>query len=599
MTTCRRGIFIAAVLSAGCSGEIDSPYKNADNPGAGQGSGAGPSGTAGKGSTGSGGSSSTAGSGSSTAGTGSPGTGGGSSGSGSGGSGSTTATCVPGVPNTSQMPRLTNAQYENTVRDLFQVSTTPTSVLAPDSLGGVDERTWQGYKDAADAVVGQVMADPAAKARIATCATVDAACFAQIVDQFGGQVFRHPLSQEEKDRFKAVYDAGAEITETGTFDEILAVVLKAFLLSPSFITRGELAQTPDAANPQLFPLSNYEVASRLSYMLWDTMPDQELFDAAAANTLSTREGILAQATRMLASDKARPKVAAFHQQYMHMGGGTRWADVQRDTTKYPLFTPAMVPMLTDSTARFLDYVVFDLKGSFRDILTKPVAFVNSTLAPIYGLNAADFGADYALTNLDASRPGVFTQVGFLAVNAAAGRTSPILRGAFIQKEVLCQQLGSPPADAQSSPIPTDGATNRENMDNLTAGPTCVGCHHTYINPVGFALESFDAVGKWQTNEIDTGAAIDTHATVTLGSTEVDVAGAAELMDALAATPEASRCYARKWVQYAYQREMTSQDACTVDEMAGKLTAGGYTVLNLITDLTQTDSFRIRAQEVAQ
>jgi hypothetical protein len=600
MHTCR-GIVIAAVLTAGCSGSIDSPYKPVNGSGASPGTGAGPNGTAGSAAgnnPGAGGSSNTAGS-SSTAGNGS-GNNTSSGGSGAQPSGGTSgvATCVPGVPGTSQLPRLTNAQYQNTVRDLFQIGVT-TDVLAPDSVGSVDERTWQGYKDAADAVTAAVMADPAAKSRVLTCATADATCFAQIVEQFGARAFRRQLTQEEKDRFKALTDAGAEITETGTFDEIAALLIKAVLISPSFLTRGELNQATEPANPALFSLTSYEVASRLSYMLWDSMPDQPLFDAAAADTLTTREGILAQATRMLGHEKARAKVGSFHQQYMHMAGSTRWADVQRDTARYPLFTPTMVPMLAESTARFFDYVVFDLQGTFQDIITKPQAFVNATLAPFYGLNAAEYGADYALANLDANRAGVFTQVGFLTVNAAFGRTSPILRGAFIQEEILCAELGAPPADAQSAPIPTDGATNRENTESLTAGPTCIGCHHTYINPIGFALESYDAVGKWQTNEVDTGAAIDTNALVTLGSTEVNVTGAVDLMAALAASPEAQRCYAKKWVQYAYQRSLTSQDACTVNEMTGKLTAGGYTVINLLTDLTQTDTFRTRAQEVAQ
>jgi hypothetical protein len=504
------------------------------------------------------------------------------------------------VPSTSQIPRLTNLQYENTVRDLFQINATPSSVLAPDSVGAVDERTWQGYKDAAEAVVAQVMGDAAAKSRVFTCTTQDAACMDQVVTEFGQRAFRRPVNADEKARFMALFNDAAAITETGTWDEISAVILKSFLMSPSFLMRAETAsQTPDATNPNLYPLTSYEVASRLSYMLWDTMPDQALFAAAAANTLTTPAAILAEAQRMLQSEKARSKVAAFHQQYMHMGAGTRWVDVQRDPERYPNFTADMVPMLTESTARFFDSVVFDSQGTFQDLLLLPKAFVNAKLAPLYGLPAANFGTDMTLTDVDAGRPGVFTQVGFLAVNSAFARTSPILRGAFIQKEVLCTQFGAPPDNAQSAPVPTSGATNRENMDAMTAAPDCRGCHHSYINPTGFALEAFDPVGAWQTEELDTGAAINTNAVVLIGEREVSVTGPSDLMTAIANSPEAQRCYAKKWVQYAYERSATAQDQCTVDQMASKLTAGGYTVLDLITDLTQSESFRIRSQEVAQ
>jgi hypothetical protein len=133
------------------------------------------------------------------------------------------------------------------------------------------------------------------------------------------------------------------------------------------------------------------------------------------------------------------------------------------------------------------------------------------------------------------------------------------------------------------------------VDAQTAGDECAGCHHGLINPTGFSFESFDAVGAWQTMEGTT--PIDTAATVTIGATEVDVTGAADLMTKLADSPEAKYCYARKWVEFAYERTINSADACTVDTLAQKLTGDGYTILNLIADLTQSQAFRYRAQEL--
>jgi hypothetical protein len=289
-------------------------------------------------------------------------------------------------------------------------------------------------------------------------------------------------------------------------------------------------------------------------------------------------------------------VAEFHRSYAHMGPSTRWADFSRDATLYPAFNAAMVPAMSAETERFFDFVSFDMGGTFQDLMTKPVGFVNAALAPLYGLDPSKYGPDLVQVDLDpATRAGVFTRLGFLAAYSLANRSSPILRGAFIQKQVLCRQIGSPPADAISTPLPIDGlATNRARTDAQTSGAACVGCHHTLINPTGFALEAYDAIGSVQTAEKDDGAAIDSSSAVPIGGNIVNVKGPIELFQAIAKSPEGQHCYAQRWVEHAYAREINPQDSCTVDNMASKLTAGGYTVLNLITDLTQSDSFRYRA-----
>jgi 2-keto-3-deoxy-L-rhamnonate aldolase RhmA len=159
-------------------------------------------------------------------------------------------------------------------------------------------------------------------------------------------------------------------------------------------------------------------------------------------------------------------------------------------------------------------------------------------------------------------------------------------------------MGSPPPGAEGTPQPTEGlATNRERTDAQTAGVDCAGCHHGIINPTGYAMEAFDAIGAYQTVEKDTMAAINTAATVPMGDIDVDVLGPADLMKALAASPAAQRCYAKKWVQHAFERTINANDSCTVDTMAQKLTAGGYTIKALIADLTQSQTFRYRAVEV--
>ena len=505
--------------------------------------------------------------------------------------------CVPGVPGTSQLPRLTRAQYDNTIRDLLGLQTAPSSLLAPDTVGSVDRRAWDGYELAAETLSAAALSDAAARARAIPCTPTGdgTACAQQLIGEFGARAFRRPLTTDESARFNALFADRAKLTPNGSFDEAAQLLLEAFLKSPSFLVRAEISE---AAHGEYFALNGYEIASRLSYMLWGSMPDDTLFAAAKDGTLSTPEAILAQAKRMLEDPKARSMVSAFHEQYAHMGAGTRWQGFTRDPALYPMFSPALVPLLSQEAERFFDYIVFERNGTFQDLLTSPVAFVNASLAPLYGLDGARYGSELTAVELDATqRPGIFTRAGFLASYALFNRSSAILRGAFLQKQVLCREIGAPPPGAESTPQPTDGLqTNRERTDAQTAGEACAGCHHTLINPTGFALEEFDALGVYQSAEKDTGAALDTKADVVIGAVTVPVTGAAELMQAIAKSPEAQRCYAQKWVQYAYERQLSSADACTVQDLTTKLTKGGYTIANLITDLTQSQSFRFRAVE---
>lgn len=468
-------------------------------------------------------------------------------------------------------------------------------MLAPDTAN-VDQRAWDGYTLAARTIATQVMEDPALKARFVTCEPSGdgAACAEQLVRSFGQRAFRRPLTEQEVARFTKLYADRTALTAAGSFDEAAALILRTFLLSPSLLLRAESAETLAG---EYFALSGYEVASRLSYMLLDSMPDDALFEAAAAGALSTPEQIRAQAMRLLEQDpRARSKVRAFHEHYMHKGPGTRWAEYQRDATLYPAFNAELVSLLSQETDRFFDHIVFEQGGSFRDIVTSPLAFVNASSAPLYGLDPSQYGAELVQVTLDANRPGVFTRAGFLAAHALVNRPSPILRGAFLQKHVLCSPVGSPPPGAEGTPLPevSPTASNRERVDAQTASAECAACHHTLINPTGFVLEGFDALGGYRMNDQFSGAAVDTSAQVVLDGATLSVSGPSQLFEAIAKSPVANLCYARSWVQAAYQRDLTSQDSCVAEGLAAKLTASGYRILDLIADLTQADSFRLRA-----
>lgn len=517
----------------------------------------------------------------------------------------------PGIPATSQIPRLTNAQYDRTIRDLLGVTgltasngVAPSTLLATDQSGSLTDLGWSAYKSVAEMVAAQVMADPTLKANFISCTPVagDNTCLHDTIVQFGRRAFRRPLTTEEVARFDAVIAKGASITPDGTPDEVAQALLYMFLLSPTFIQRGETTETPDAQGH--YPLSSYEVASRLSYMLWGSMPDEPLLQAADQGLLTSPDQILVQAERMLQDPKAHDMVAAFHRDYLFMRAGGRWDTAQKDPALFPSFKPEMVPLLAEETLRFFDYVAFTPGATFQDYFLSPVAFVNNVTAPLYGLDPTQFGSELTQVNLDANqRPGFLTRAGFLTGYSSYNRTSPILRGAFITKEIIGIHIDPPPPGASQTELPDDSTllTNRERVDAQTSAPQCAACHHNYINPPGFVMEAFDTLGAWQTTEASTGAAIDTVADVTIndGEAPVTVTGPTDLMQQLASSQTAMRYYAMKWVSYAYERDGNPMDACVVDDLAAKMTAGGYTVLNLITDLTQTESFRTRALEVTQ
>jgi hypothetical protein len=592
---------VAALLMVGCTGKIgDVPSGSGNTTGS-------SSGSAGATATGTAGTTGTGGSGVVTTGTSGSGvvlTGNGGS---TGGAGSVAIPCTAGVALTSQVARLTNDQYDRTIADLLGVTglsaqgnAAPSTTLATDQAGSLTDIGWSSYQTVADLIATQVMADATLKKNFMACTpTGDGkACLHDTIVKFGRKAFRRPLTTAEIADFDALVAKGATITATGTVDEIAGTLLYAFLVSPSFLTRWEVNEVAGPA-AGLYQLSSHEVASRLSYMLWGAPPDDMLAAAADNNQLTTQAQILAQAQRMVQSPKARGKVSAFHRFYMLMGTNTRWDNTNHDTAIFPAFNKGIVATLQAETERFFDEMVFTKNATFQDLVTSPVAFVNSQTAPLYGLSASGFTAtDFKETMLSPTqRPGFLTRLGFLNAYSAYNRTSPILRGAFIMKQILGARIGSPPPGAEATMLPpasTDLNTNRKQVDEQTKAAECSACHHTYINPAGFLMENFDAAGSWQTTERGTTVPIDTVVDMVLDGAKVRVNNVSEMMAKIAASPMAQQRYAERLTSYAYEREGDVLDSCTVAELATKMAAGGYPVRNLFTDLTQTTQFRTRA-----
>jgi hypothetical protein len=274
------------------------------------------------------------------------------------------------------------------------------------------------------------MADPNLKLNFLSCDPATTGRIESTNTSFGRRAFRRPLTESEVADFQALNDPA--LTATGTPDEIAETVLYGFLVSPVFLTRSEMSQTPGAAGGYL--LSSHEVASRLSYMLWKSMPDADLNAVADAGQLLTHEQVLAQAQRMLGDGRARDMARDFHSDYLHIAVNSRWDTYVKEPTRFPSFSEALRAPLSQEVERFFEETVF-AGGSFQDLLLSQRGFVNVDTAPLYGLPTTGLGAELSPVDL-AGRPGFLTRVGWLAAFAEAARTSPIIRGAFILKDVL-------------------------------------------------------------------------------------------------------------------------------------------------------------------
>jgi hypothetical protein len=337
----------------------------------------------------------------------------------------------------SPLRRLTRNEIRNTIRDLFPTITVTIDLPADSLVDGFENNE---TAQTASPILVEKWAKAAAEIGDAARATAPCkpateserpACAKTFVDSFVPRAYRRPITTEERERLAAFV---VEQARTQGFETAIAMLIDGVLQSPSFLYRPE--ESTDA-------LSGYEVATRLSYLMWQTMPDATLFEAAKNGELENREGIEKHARRMLADPRAKTAIADFHRQWLQIDKMTTMA---RDKTLFPAFTDATPAALAESTKLFVDHQFWN--GSFDALLTEPRAFVNDTLAPLYGLPAPG-SATPVLLNLDPKqRAGLLTQAGFLASKAHEKFDAPILRGVFVLERFLC----APPPHARRDAV---------------------------------------------------------------------------------------------------------------------------------------------------
>ncbi len=361
--------------------------------------------------------------------------------------------------------------------------------------------------------------------------------------------------------------------------------------SPLFLYRIELS---DTVVDGVIPLADHEIASRLSYFLWNTMPDDELLDVADAGMLHTPDQVLAQAERMVDDPRAADMSVRFHDQLLRVGD---FETIAPSPTFYPDAPANLSALAIEEQERFVRDVVYGEGGGLADLLTSSETFVNGPLAQVYGIEGIE-GDEFVHVELDPNhRRGVFTHVGFLAANATSVDPDPIHRGVFMATNISCLHIAAPPDGVPPLPAIEPGQTNRERVAAHTSAPQCASCHGGLINPYGFTFEHYDAMGGWR--DTDNDQTVDASANVAVGGQAVPVDNAVELMDVLATDESVHRCYVKHWLEYAAGRQEAPEDEPTIARLGLASLDDGQSMQELLIALTTSRVFLTRAPEELQ
>ncbi|MBX7116855.1 MAG: DUF1592 domain-containing protein [Myxococcaceae bacterium] len=506
------------------------------------------------------------------------------------------AECLPGppVPGASPLRRLTKVEYENTVADLLGDTSQPSLRFPAEEIG-------LGFTNNADVqTVSDVLIEryETEAIRLAAAFTQDLpgllggcdlsaekqdGCVKDFITSFGRRVYRRALAADEVNRLQGFYLAAKA---TDDFPTAVRLTVQAMLQSPSFLYRVEFGDGAVGTSR----VTGYELASRLSYLLWSSAPDTALLDAAANGQLDTAPGLAAEAQRLL-NERARSdrSLKEFFGQWLHLDGV---GVVEKQPQLFPAFTDEIRGLLRKETELFTISVV--KSGNLKDLFAADYTFLNQPLAKFYGVSGPTGSAFERVTHEPGRRAGLLTQGSLLSAHAKANQTSPVARGFFVLDSILCMPPKPPPQGAQIRVPELDPTlSTRERFERHRTDNYCASCHYQ-MDPIGFAFENYDAAGVWRTDE----NGITINASGALINTDIDGSfkNAIELSQKLATSAQAQACVVRNWFRFSYGRGDGNADACALQSLDDILNHTGGNLNELITGLTQTDMFRYRTNE---
>jgi hypothetical protein len=497
-------------------------------------------------------------------------------------------TCVKPGPTT--VRRLDGEEYGNTVLDLLGVvvdtKDLPREIYLPDPAGAPASSPFLSpelaavYTKAADEAAAKAVANLRPLLPCEPDPPGQNACARKFAEGFGARAYRRPLVADEIDHLIGVFDEarrgyGGDLGYRRLIQQVLA--------SSKFYLRTEIGE---ASGPRagLRSLTSWEIASRLSYFLWATTPDETLRARAAAGGLRTKADVRAQAERLLASPRAEAVVSAFHRRWLRL---EEVLTVEKDGDT-PAFSPALRQALVTSGLRTASLHMWQRGGDQAALFGGPV-IGNRAMSDFYGLSTPSGTGFEELSPLgEQKRFGILTLPAVLSAHSKGDESAPLRRGHFVMDEFLCRTLPAPPASIPAIPEPQPTLTTRGRFAALTGMPGCIPCHSQF-DPVGFGLENYDGYGRWRTTE--NGMAIDASGSGELLGRPFD--GPGGLAALLAGSDEVSACLAAQWFRFAVGRATIDTDACTLKELERAFVAGGRRLRPLLLAITTTDAFLTR------
>jgi hypothetical protein len=490
--------------------------------------------------------------------------------------------------------RLTRAQFRNSIRDLLQVEVGPEEV-DQDSYSGnfavigaatvVTSQTGvEQYQTAIERAVGTVFADATKRQQLLGCTPSGMSgdvCVRGFISALGRRAWRRPLEATELERLAGIAQSAS--AELGNAAEGARWATVALLASPNFIYRPELGAA--SANGAL-RLTGFELAARLAFLLWNSVPNDQLLDEAQSGALATTDGVRAAVQRLLDAPAGRQAIGEFAEEYLRLD---RVLTQAKDSALFPEYGAALQTAMVKDMRGTWESLAFDDQASALDLFSTNKVIANAELAKLYGLDPSGLDSTTFKTftlPADSPRVGILSKPGFLSQFANQKEGSPTLRGKFIRDALMCRTIPPPPGDvnAMLEEPPADAPlTKRQRLEMHRTKPACAGCHGL-MDPLGLPLETFDAVGKYRTTErglmIDPSGDFDGQA----------VADARALGIAMSSSSAVAECLVRKYYSYAVGHEERDVDAIVVRALANSFTSSGFKLRELIAATVSQDAF---------
>lgn len=470
-----------------------------------------------------------------------------------------------------QMRRLTESQYRNTIADVFSPEIRVVGRFEPDlrveglaavgsSQVSISASGYEQYYALAGRIAGQLL-DEARWRSIMPCdaeasASFDEACARLIVAHFGERLFRREMTPDSIDEW---LEAGHLAMEhVGDFRSAMTLTIEGMLSSPEFLFIVDTVEEVDGGRVRL---TGHAVASRLSYLLWNTAPDEALLQVARNGELSTRAGLEAQVDRMLASERLQEGVEAFFSDFLHLNA---FATLDKDKLIYPAFNQEVASDAREQLLMFMNYHLLERGAPYTDVLTSKETFMTRPLGVIYGVPVRPRNGWELVRFEDQDlRGGLISHIGFTALHSHPGRSSATLRGIAVRELLLCQSVAPAPAAVNFTVVQEtdnpDFKTARARLTQHRTDEACASCHE-FIDPIGLAMENFDGSGSLRFTEngehIDASGVIDGYHFGDINS----------LGKVLSEHPATTACLVEKMQKYAAGRSVRQSEAAWTDRL---------------------------------